>query len=152
MKTNLFFPSLTYFKSVRIRIITNTMKWILASRLLHSCQAILSQNGWWVKIKAERTSNSSLHSNYKYFTYQIYFGRALNTNKSNNKMNRNNEYLKVLRLYTVSQIYIKLVLLIGITTKFCQTNVCPIFKFWQQVAPIGGDIIKFTWSVGLNVC
>ena len=61
----------------------------------------------------------------------------MNTNKSNDKMNRNTEYLKVLRMYTVSQIHIKLVLLIGLTIKFCQTNVCPNFNNrWRQVVEI----------------
>ena len=41
----------------------------------------------------------------------------MNTIKSNNKMNRNTEVLKVLRLYNVSQNYEKLVLLIRLTIK-----------------------------------
>ena len=72
----------------------NTM--ILVSRSFHDFPVTLDQNGWWVKIETEELLNSLLHSNHRYFTYQIYFGRALNTNKSNNKMNRNTEFLKVL--------------------------------------------------------
>ena len=47
----------------------------------------------------------------------------------------------------MSQIYKKLVLLIGITIKFCQNEY--MSQFQQQVAPNGGDSVKIylkRWS------
>ena len=69
---------------------TNTM--ILISRSFHNFPAILDQNGWWVKIETEelltpysiQVKNISLN---KYISDE-----ALNTIKSNDKMNRNTEF------------------------------------------------------------